>query len=399
MPAKRRGRGEGNLEQLPSGSWRAVVSLGVDPVSRKRVRMSRTFETKREAMAWRADRQRESDAGQLTAAVTTVGEWLTTWLGSRKATVAANTYRTESDTAERRLRPTLGPVRFRDLTPVVIERWLTQQSEAGVSPNERRKAAVLLRKVLYAAVAKRVIASSPMRGVTIPRSQLQESGALDRAQLGQLLDAAQRMGVGPLFRLWADTGLRPGEILALTREDLDLASATIRVRGAVCMTSGQIKEPKTRRSRRTLALATSTVAALAGDLDQVRPPSHLTDPLFPTSTGRHWWQRNFLRDVFAPVVRAADLSVPCTPYTLRHTCATLLLQAGVSLRVVSERLGHEDVVTTLRSYAHVLPGMQEAAARVMESILNPAGPQVPPATHTGEVGNCTKDASTGETSA
>jgi integrase len=58
-------------------------------------------------------------------------------------------------------------------------------------------------------------------------------------------------------------------------------------------------------------------------------------------------------------------------YSLRHTCATLLLMAGVNPKVVSERLGHASIKMTLDVYSHVLPSMQQAAADVMERWLNP----------------------------
>jgi integrase len=61
-----------------------------------------------------------------------------------------------------------------------------------------------------------------------------------------------------------------------------------------------------------------------------------------------------------PVIRFHDL---------RHTAATLLIAAGVPAKVVSEMLGHADVATTLRIYAHVLPNMQRDAATVMERVL------------------------------
>jgi integrase len=57
------------------------------------------------------------------------------------------------------------------------------------------------------------------------------------------------------------------------------------------------------------------------------------------------------------------------PYDLRHTGATLLLLAGVSPKVVSERLGHSTITLTLDTYAHVLPGMQEQAAAKIGAIL------------------------------
>ena len=71
---------------------------------------------------------------------------------------------------------------------------------------------------------------------------------------------------------------------------------------------------------------------------------------------------------FAPICRDAGIE-GATPYTLRHTCATHLLEEGVPVKVVSERLGHASAKETLDTYAHVLPGMQESATHVIDKVI------------------------------
>ncbi len=367
--AKRRGRGEGGLEELPSGTFRAVVSLGIDPKTRKRVRLSRTFATKREALDWRTASARTHRAGGLTATATTLGEWFTTWLSIRKGTAAAGTYRTESSTLEKYLRPHLGALPVRTLTPLALERWLAKLAAEEASANSRKKAAVLLRLVLNDAVKRKVMGASPMKGVAIPKHQAEEVVPLDAARLAALLAAADAKGHGVLFRLWADAGLRPGELYGLQWGDFDPAASLLSVRRAVCSTSNKLKPPKTKRGKRTLLLSRSVAAALAA----ARPAeSKSDDPIFPTPvSGSHWTNQNFTKSVFAAVATAAGLADVAYPYILRHTSASHLIQKGVSLKTVSQRLGHEDEITTLRTYAHLLPGDQEKAAAAMEELLNP----------------------------
>lgn len=360
----RRGRGEGSVSTLPSGKFRAVVSLGVDQATKKRVKMSKTFKTKGEALSWSRDRIREFEGGTLTATATTLGDWLTTWLTIRKANKSANTYRTEYDTAERRVRPGVGHIQLRQLTPLVIERWLARLADE-TTHNERRKATKLLKQVLKDAVSRKVIGSSPMAGISVPGRIENEATALDRDQLAKLLATAEGMGYGLLFHVWADTGLRPGELYGLLWTDFDPKTG-LSIKRAVCGTTGKLKQPKTKRAKRTLMLARPTSAMI----EAAREGN--TGPMFPTPvSGTHYTNQNFTKQVFDKVSKKAGLLEVASPYTLRHTMASLLLQAGVSIKVVSERLGHEDVITTLKSYAHVIPGMQEQAARMMEEILYP----------------------------
>lgn len=86
-----------------------------------------------------------------------------------------------------------------------------------------------------------------------------------------------------------------------------------------------------------------------------------SDIVFATSEGGPIYRRNLLKRHFKPLLKAAKLPDDLTLYCLRHSCATLLLQAGVHPKIVSERLGHASIVLTLDTYSHVLPTMQDEA--------------------------------------
>lgn len=363
MAKRRRGRGEGGVEQLPSGSWRAVTPARTDPATGKRVRESKTFPTKPEALTWLA----QQTAAPKPVASGTVGEWLDKWLESHARRVAPKTLATDRWTVDKYLRPAFGADKLRTLESDDIERKI---AALPCSVNEQHKAARTLRNALNAAVRAKVLSVSPMgsKKVVMPRRKVKENRSLTEAELARLLAHTDATKYGPAIRLWIDAGMRPSEALGLQWGDLDLDAGTVHIRRAVCPETHELKAPKTKKSVRKLPLAASTVAALRtltreGDgvpLLHAAPKEAGGSPL-------HWWLSNFSDDVFRPLVKAAG--VVCHPYTLRHTCATLLLRAGVSLKVVSERLGHEDVTETLRSYAHSLPDEQHRAAKALDSIL------------------------------
>ncbi|MFP5265582.1 MAG: tyrosine-type recombinase/integrase [Blastocatellia bacterium] len=79
-------------------------------------------------------------------------------------------------------------------------------------------------------------------------------------------------------------------------------------------------------------------------------------------------RRNILRRHFKPILKEAKLSTALNLYSPRHSCATLLLTAGVNPKIVSERLGHASIVLTLDTYSHVLPSMQQAAVDKLETL-------------------------------
>lgn len=249
MGEKRRGRGEGSIERLPNGNYRAVLSFGVDPVTGKRRKVSRTFQRHRDAVEWR-DKQKQD--GPVSAALS-LDAWLTTWLELHKAKSAASNYTTDRQTVEKHLRPHLGRLRLGRLDAVAVQRWLARLKEAGVTQGERHKAGRTLRKILYAAVDAGVLTKSPMQRVKIPAVPASERRGLNPEEVTALVEVAEARGLGAVVRLWLDTGLRPGEVLGLKWEDWD--GRRVRVRRAVCRVTGGLKELKTRRSLRTIPVS------------------------------------------------------------------------------------------------------------------------------------------------
>lgn len=363
----RRGRGEGSVEHLASGRYRAVISAGYGP-NLKRIKLSKTFRTKRAALVWLRARLDERETGDLAqAGRRTVADWLTEWLEFKRSRIQPRSllyYRLE---VEKRLVPVLGHVRLSELTPIMIERAHTQWTRDGFSANTQRNAASTLRTALADAIQLRVLNSNPARAVAKPRHKRKEIQALTRTQARAFLDACKGHRLEPLYVLALDTGARPGELLALHWSDIDMVKGTVTISKALEEIDGvkfRIKEPKTAAGRRRIKLSPMSIEALS------RLPHPESDcPLFTTRSGGWLSQPGLYAKVFKPMCRKAGLPDTIRPYALRHTSATLLLQAGVNIKTVSVRLGHENVETTLRHYAHALPEHQDAVADAVQELF------------------------------
>lgn len=350
MSGRRRGRGEGSVRQLASGSWQAILP------GRARGGRTKTFATKAEALHWLRSR---ADTKATTAG--TLGDWLTEWLTLIKPDVRAKTFKHDSYRVNLYLIPRLGSVRMRDLDGVRIKRMLADMATDGRSDSERQKAGAVLRKALNAAVSLGRLAVSPMAGIRLPTPRRPERRILTADQLRQFVGVADARGYGHVFRVWADAGLRPQEMFPLRWEDFDLSAGTVTISRALDAESRTIEETKTRRGRRTIDLAASTVAAL-------RAVPERAGLILPDREGGMWWPGNFRRDVLKPIGQTAG--VPWVyAYCFRHSMCALLLSAGVNILVISRRLGHEDISTTLRSYGHLMPDDQKTAAAVMDRIM------------------------------
>lgn len=182
-----------------------------------------------------------------------------------------------------------------------------------------------------------------------------------------------------LFDFALATGMRPEEYLALRWDAVDLKAGTATVQRVLVRVKGagyRFAEPKTPRSRRTVPLPASTVRLLDGwkhrQAEAIIAAGEAYERLglvFPADNGHPMHLGNLSQRHFKRIVRAAGLP-DIRLYDLRHTCATLLLAAGVNPKVVSERLGHASVTLTLDTYSHVLPTMQQDAAERLERLLH-----------------------------
>jgi len=354
MAKRKRGRGEGGVELLPSGRWRGVVCRVVEG---KRVRASKTFDSKPEALAWVAAQQVKADA----PAVGTLGEWIDLWLEQVKANAAPSNHRTTKQVVDKHIRPKLGATRLRDLDRRVVADFLR-----GKIHNVGR----VLRKLLNAAVTAGRLSASPMAGVKLPRRKDAEARPLTPAQLLEVFAVADKGGRGAMVRVWVDCALRPAELIGLQWRDYDPARGTLFVRRSVCTYTGTLRSTKTRTGRRNLPLSAPVRAALEA-MRAGRSVDGDETPIFPNSQNQHYRYRNFNRWVWHPLKAALpDHLRWMIPYTFRHTCASLLLSAGgISIKTVAERLGHANPTLTLTTYAHVMPGDQERAAEAVGRLL------------------------------
>lgn len=162
------------------------------------------------------------------------------------------------------------------------------------------------------------------------------------------------------------TGLRQGELLALRWSDVDLAKGELTVRHTLGRFTRQPEPTKTPRSRRTLRLPQQVVAALAAHRERqaILPMSGL---VFRTGAGTPLQATNVTLGLQRALRR---LGLPRRRFhDLRHTFATLALEAGEDPATVSRALGHTSVATTADVYMHVTPAMREGLARRMDAVL------------------------------
>jgi integrase len=374
---KKRGNGEGSIYRRKDGRWvgQFTVYTAQGPKYRYIYGKTRAVVAKKLTKAM-ADRNSGLifDTGKLT-----VGEYLDNWLqNSVRGTVQDRTFERHEQIVRLHIKPTLGRLKLKALGPAHIQGLYRDRLDSGLAPATVQKIHVVLHKALSQAVMWSLAPRNATEAVTAPRSTQKEIRPLDREQVKTLLEAARGDRLEALYVLAVTTGMRQGELLGLKWEDVDLANGTIHVRRILTRKGGRLLlgEPKTKKSRRTLQLASHALGALKAhckaQLEERMAHMGLWKDhglVFATQIGTLVNPTNLTKRSFKPLLERAGLP-QARFHDLRHTAATLLLMQSVHPKYVQELLGHATIAITLDTYSHVLPSMGDQTAKAMEAALS-----------------------------
>lgn len=285
------------------------------------------------------------------------------------------TFESYAETVDRYVRPAIGRFPLAKLEPEHVARMLADLSARGdLSPTTVRYAHAILRIALGRALRSGRVHRNVATLVDPPAKTRREPTPLNAEQVRSLLDATAGDRLGPLWAIAVTSGLRQGELLALRWPDVDLEGATLAVRQTLARGTHDLSEPKTERARRTLRLGGEALWALREQRrlqleERLAAGARWRDGgyVFASGIGTPLDARNVTRALAAALERAG---LPHQRFhDLRHAYATLLLEHGEELAVVSRTLGHADLSTTPDVYAHLTPAMLERTAARMDAIL------------------------------
>jgi integrase len=267
-------------------------------------------------------------------------------------------------------------VQLDKLTPLHVQQLLNGKIASGMSPKSVRYIRGTLRTALNQAVHWGLISRNAASLVASPRVPHYEIQPLTPVEARLFLAAIKGDRLEALYSVALTMGLRQGEALGLEWKDVDLELGYLRVHKQLQRNDGkfQLVEPKTARSRRTLALPASIVQSLrdhrlrqADERRVIGSKSHGWDLVFTTQRG-HPIDGTVVSHHFHRVLELAGLPQRRF-HDLRHSCATLLLVQGVSPRVVMDVLGHSQIALTMNTYSHVIPELKRDAAQRMEELI------------------------------
>lgn len=375
----KRGANEGSIYQRKDGRWCASFDTGFGDGKRKRKHfLGRTRgevqERLREALSAKSKGMPVSTPRQ------TLEVFLGTWLETIKPTVGIRTFESYESIVRVHLIPDLGRMQLANLAPEDIIKLMGRKAAAGLSPTTVRYIKRILGAALKHAMNWSLLGRNVAAIVPSPKIDRPEARSLSPDEARQFLLALKGDRMEALFVVATALGLRLGESLGLSWTDVDFDKGTLTVRKQLQRIGGTLvlTDPKTRRSRRTIAIPSIAVEALrAHRIRQFEERLIAGDRwvenglVFATTIGTPFEQRNVRRHLDLALGKAGLPRIK--PHTLRHTAASLLLAQGIHPRVIMETLGHSQISTTMDLYAHVVAEVQREAADSMDQILRASG--------------------------
>lgn len=374
------------------------LDLGKDPQTGKRHQKRISgFKTRREAEAELARIIAEYERGTLVLpSKMTVESFFRQWLDVHEEKLAFTTARQYRQIVEQHIIPAIGNLPLSSLTPMQIQKFL-QQARNGRKDNKKSRGTELrpasvnyiyrvLRCALNTAVKWELIPQNPALKVEPPPSRGNDPVMLSPEEVESLLRGLEGSCLWLPAYLAVYTGMRLGEILALTWDDVDLERSLITVRRSLPMQPKpadgryEFKEPKTKHSRRTIPLASSVVETLKKVREEQQRLKEEREEI--------WMDYNLVccredgTPLHPPTISSAfpkaarKLGYNISFHSLRDVHAGLLLQAGAPLKAISLTLGHGSGSVTMDKYIGLTPSVLRSVVEKVEELFDKNGKEV-----------------------
>lgn len=377
----------GSIKQnKKTGHWDFVFNIAKDPMTGKRKQIRRRgFKTKQEANKEMTKLKAEVLTNDyLEPTYMTYKKFMDEYFQERKNKLQKSTYISHFALYQKTIKPRLGHFKLQEMTTMHLQRFV---NDLVAESHYAEDTIVLIFRIISASSKKafliRLIKINPTIGVTLPKVTRKEMQVWTLEQVNKFVAEGRRVKyptryyIGYLMAVL--TGMRQGEILGLRWKDVDLENGIIYIRQTLTVGRALKIGAKNEASVRSLHIPIVLIEELESHKKLIRQERLIygegytdLDLVLPTIHGRPLEPRSFRRAFYSltkhlelPQIRIHDL---------RHTHATMLIQQNINVKLISERLGHTDIGTTLNTYSHVLPSMQKSVAEKLNELFNGSDP-------------------------
>lgn len=370
----------GHIRKRSKDSYSIKVSVGKDAAGKYKFRWTTVKGTKKDAEKRLGEILHQLDTGTfMKSGKITVAEYLGKWLTDyAKVKLSPRGFERYRDIIRQHFIPDIGNITLTQLKPEHLQKHYTTCHDKGLSARTVRYHHAVIHKVLETALKWGLVSRNVADGLDLPPIRRTQMQTWDEEEVTRFLLTAKESPYYVLFHTALFTGMRRSELLGLSWQNVDLLFSQVSVtRSLHQLKDGNyvFTEPKSAKSRRTIALSPSVILLLKEhkekqEFERLTLGKPLVDAnlVFSTLEGEPLRPNTITRAWVTLAARAGVKAIRL--HDARHTHASIMLKQGVHPKIVQEQLGHSSIEITLDIYSHVMPGLQEAAAKRFDDLFN-----------------------------
>ena len=378
-------RGNISLVSKEKNSWKVRIELPKDINGKRKQKAYTVYGTKKDAEKFLTEKLRELDTGILIdTKKIKFGEYLDYWLKEYcYNNLSINTIEGYEQYIEKHIKPSLGNIELEKLKPLQLQSFYSDKlnngkinGKGGLSKQTVRTIHRIIHKALAQAVKWQLIIRNVADCVEPPKPKKYEAKFLNDEQTNLLIEKVKTSDIYIPVIIAIYTGMRRGEVLGLTWQNVNFEKKYIKVVQELSSTKQGLKilPPKTTKSIRNIAISDTLIKILKNHKTKQMENKLLlgkeyfyTDMVCTYPNGKLFYPKRFsakfhelLEKNNLPIIRFHDL---------RHSHASLLVKLGVQAKVISERLGHSNIGITMDLYSHLYDEADREVANMFEKLI------------------------------
>jgi integrase len=363
-----------NIKKDKNGTYYFVISAGFTSEGKRRQIRRTGFKTQKEAKEKYLTIQNELQQETFVDPSSVILEtFIEKWKKRKKEQVEKSSFERYERLCKSHIIPAIGSMKLQKITTVTIQELIdTMAFEQGYSRKTLLMVKNLLKDIFRSAIKEGFIRDNPVQEIEFPKANKLEMIIWDQKEIDAFISIRNKKNRGKYYvavLVALLTGMRKGEILALTWDKIDFENSVIHVQQIMESDGRTIaKRTKNKRFRQILIPDLLKEELLLHKKQQNKDtPQNPNNLVFCTYTGKTVlpFCLNDVLDYYCEKLELPRMKF----HDLRHTHATMLLKQNINIKVISERLGHSKTSTTLDIYSHVLPSMQQSVTDKMNEMF------------------------------
>lgn len=357
----------GHIEQRSKGSYSISIYLGKDTITNKKKYKWYTIHgTKKEAEKFLNEKINELEKGiYIDGKDMLFSEYLNYWYEHCcLPKLAPTTYESYKRNIDKYIIPYLGKVKLQNLLPLQLQSFYNELAKTLSNTT-----VVYIHRIIHSSLKQamkwQLVVRNVSDNVDIPKRNKYTANILDSSQVNLLIDVVKDTYIYIPVVIAISTGMRRGEILGLTWDNIDFNNSTLCVVKSLVPTKDGLKllSPKTKTSIRKISLPPTLVEIL-----KKHKAKHYSNEYVCTLEDGHLITPSSLNHKFKDILQENNLP-SIRFHDLRHSHASLLLYQGVQPKMISERLGHSNISITMDLYSHIYEATNKEIANNFDIFL------------------------------